>query len=506
MVGLRGDTAPGGLRRSSSLRSQASSIGSGSGIGGEWEAFDVDSSEEWMHPMLQLCSVMSGNVVWGGAGNVWGRTLQAFLHLFAWLYPVIQVVGCLLVSDASGEPIKWDVYVWLVSFVMMAILPYTVRNCYSTDAVCVLVGLRREAASQEEFIERQVTAGKHSSVGVEFEKRAADSIWTFQPFLYALVFAPQVIFLVYLYFFFVSPVIRSTAGLDTTQRDTILNSSYLLRGEGRDREIMGSLRGPGVLALLGVLHCLRIMLVWFALMETIFLSQIWINACCGSVGLFMRAVRLDADLGGGFLSAGRDGMTGETYRGLEGQRWEDGGTGSPPANGRLGESVAGVAPHLPQSLHRSLHAFSVLKVGVHSMDALLAVPMTLILLVFVMYFLVSVAIFYDGRGGDTQWIMFFTSGTILVATVLLLGFIGSVADGWGRTVNEVVGVDVTFALDARVGKVKTANLQDSVRRTKVGFQILNIVISTQSIIWLFVYLTILIVSSGILVNGTLEDL
>ena len=83
---------------------------------------------------------------------------------------------------------------------------------------------------------------------------------------------------------------------------------------------------------------------------------------------------------------------------------------------------------------------------------------------------------------------------------------GRVGDGWLRTVNEVGGIDTTFALTAILGESNAGRLQESVRQTKVGFHILNVVISTQSIIWLFVYLTILVVSSGILLDGALEDL
>jgi len=502
-------TVQSSVRRSSSFRRQSSdrTMSSGakaSGRGGGAASRASGRDANWMHPMLAVCSVMSGNVVLGGAESIPGRALQAFLHLFAWVYPVIMLVGVLLVSDASGEPVKWDVYLWLVTFVMTATLPYLVVQCYSPHSVDILQGLRRETHAQEELLIRKVAGEGAALLPAEEWDR---SFWVYRALSYALVFFPQAVFLLYLIVFFLTPAMQAPSGGDATGRDTFLDSEYLL-GDGSQRAIMGSLHGPALLAVLGTLHCLRIMLVWFTLMETLFLAATWINACCGSVRAFDRAVRQDAGLSmvkgiediewirasarcspeelplTSFLSQPLPGSPGAT------SEWDQVKGGPPPAQ-------AGAPPIAPP-LRGTVHAFSTLRVGVHTLNALLAAPMTLTFFTFLGYFFIAAAISHDGRAGDAQWIITFTTFTIFVACLLLLFFMGRVADAWLRTSNDVGGLDITFALVATAGESETANLQASVRRTAVGFKIMNLVISTQTIIWFFVYVTILIVSSGVL--------
>ena len=472
--------------------------------------------------MLAVCSVVSGNVVMGGPGSVPGRIVQGLLHAFAWIYPVFMLVGCELVADASGEPTTWEVYLWVFAFFLTAALPYTVVRCYSNDALCVLTGLRGELEAQNELLARAIVGQGMTMVPNEDRERNTTSHLLGRVLGTLLVFAPQVVFLIYLYTFFLMPALRAVAGEETLRRDTFLNSDFLLRGEGLHGDVIGTMKGPAVLCIWGSIHVLRIMLVWFTLMETIFLGATWVNACCGSVAVFARSVQHEAGLN---EIVGISGM--ERVRAIAGLSDEDLPIGrllrdshvqkDSPTNDVWGRLPHGDTKALPlhpsfegnyplHPMRRSLHAFSSLRLGVNTLNTLLTAPMTLTLATFVSYFLIAASISYDGRAGEAQWIVVVLALVILAATLTLLAFMGRVGDGWSRTVNEVGGIDTTFALTAILGESNAARLQESVIRTKVGFQILNVVISTQSIIWLFIYLTILVVSSGILLDGALEDL
>ena len=70
-------------------------------------------------------------------------------------------------------------------------------------------------------------------------------------------------------------------------------------------------------------------------------------------------------------------------------------------------------------MRRSLHAFSSLRLGVNTLNALLTAPMTLTLATFVSYFLIAASISYDGRAGEAQWIVVVLAFVILAATLTI---------------------------------------------------------------------------------------
>jgi hypothetical protein len=152
-----------------------------------------------------------------------------------------------------------------------------------------------------------------------------------------------------------------------------------------------------------------------------------------------------------------------------------------------------------------LNAFSNLRVGVNTLNALLAIPMGLTLIIFLCYFLIVAAISVTGRAGDAQWIVVFISVVIAIATVALLFYMGRVGDDWKDTTMDIGSVETTFAIVDTFGETKAKYIQESVHRTEVGFEILHVVISSQSIMYLVVYLTIVAVSSGLFTSGALDE-
>jgi len=476
--------------------------------------------ENWVHPALAFCRVMSGNAVAGGAESVPGRILQASLYLFSFLYPFMMLVCCELIADRSGKPVSWDTYVWMGIYVTMAVVPFTVKSCYSQDAGRVLDGLDRESKLRDQALMRKYVPRVGDTRIVHQGEEGTIYFWVTRLVAIGLTAGPQLMFTLYYYTFFLAPAMEAVAGRETTQRDTFLDSQFLLRGEGLSEDLIWGLSGPGVMIIMGALHLVRTQLVWFAHMEVLFIAAAWVETCCEAVVTFKRALREAAGLpeivGIGALQRARslagladttlkrelispttircrdDFADGSGLRSREGEQDVDGGQFAAESD-------------VTSDLETSLNAFSNLRVGVNTLNALLAIPMGLTLIIFLCYFLIVAAISVTGRAGDAQWIVVFISVVIAIATVALLFYMGRVGDDWKDTTMDIGSVETTFAIVDTFGETKAKYIQESVHRTEVGFEILHVVISSQSIMYLVVYLTIVAVSSGLFTSGALDE-
>ena len=493
--------------------------------GGEWrevsgvgmssekaeEAEEAEEAEAWMVGALGVCRAATGNFDVGEPASpvmVWVRYM---LYAFSLLYPVFHVTVIEVVAAASGSAAAWDTYVGAVAFAVASVGQVCQEPCFRPGAGAVLRALADSAeAADAEALRR---------VGVERlpapwpGRYARPPAWA----VAAAIAMPQAVFGVYFYQFYFAPALASAQDEVAASTSLFMDTQWLA-GPGREEAVLGALNGPQTLILFGVVHVFRTALVWLGFVELLLVCQAWVSANRMQCFTLRRTVRAVAHLSQDqWTVASMQRELDLLALALDGKQVRPGLGGAPPsAVGAAAAAAAAVASGqvsvtemMSSAVQRSTSAilgsdvsgklarvdaaFGLLQSGISSMNDVLTVPVLCGLLAL---FGFSVIGFNLGltRGAPILVVV----GTFCVAgTLALLAFMGGVGDAWISVQGEVRHVHVARALAETLGPEPASRLKESVAASSLGFEILHVVTSSQTIIYVLVYVSVVLVTSGV---------